>query len=281
MSTLASRVSLRIDASVIAAVAPRVPAQRAGAQKAIIAAFGDMMPDILVSANISTELRIEHMLAQVAHESDGFCTLEEYASGAAYEGRRDLGNTKPGDGKRYKGRGPIQLTGGDNYRGFTAWMRRQPQGVGCPDFEKNPELVATWPWAGWALAFYWASRPGLNIAADRDDLVAVTELVNGGKNGLAQRAAYLAKAKLAVVSLAGNILSAEQQYPVLVRGMSGEPVEALQRALQAAGYYLLTIDGQFGAGTEAALRTFQRARGLVVDGMAGAKTAAALGLRSA
>lgn len=60
---------------------------------------------------IVSPLEKAHLIAQLAHESDGFNTAVEYASGAAYEGRKDLGNTQPGDGKRFKGRGLIQCTG--------------------------------------------------------------------------------------------------------------------------------------------------------------------------
>src|ERR1044071_2136405 len=67
---------------------------------------------------ISSYLREAAFLAQLAHESGELKYMEEIASGAAYEGRKDLGNTQPGDAKRYKGRGPIQLTGRANYRRF-------------------------------------------------------------------------------------------------------------------------------------------------------------------
>lgn len=274
MSSLDARLAARLDSSTLLAIAPKVSGARAVKQIAIVRALGDMLSVILEAADAATELRIEHLIAQAAHESDGFCTLVEYASGAAYEGRDDLGNIRSGDGVRFKGRGPIQLTGRANYHAFTAWMRRRDPA--CPDFEADPQLVATWPWAGWSLAFYWSSRPGLNVAADRDDLVAVTKLVNGGRNGLVERAAYLAKAKIAVVILVGDMLSKDQQFPVLRRGMSGSRVEVLQQALRAAGHYLLSIDGIFGAGTEAGVRMLQRAHGLLVNGVVDSITAAAL-----
>lgn len=269
MTTLASR----IDGSVLSKLAPRVTGARAKSQAAVIAGFGAMLPTMLPIISVTTPLRIAHFLAQTAHESDGFSTAEEYASGAAYEGRRDLGNVQPGDGRRFKGRGPIQLTGRDNYRAFTAWMRtRQPD---CPDFEKRPELVAEWPWAGWAAAFYWSTR-GINALADRDDLVAVTKVINGGRNGLDDRARYLARAKSIVMPLAADLVAPSREYPVLRRGSRGEWVERLQYGLAAAGFYPLAIDGDFGPGTEAAVKLIQRARGLLVDGIAGPATFAVL-----
>lgn len=135
---------------------------------------------------LESGLRLAHFMGQCAHESGGFRYMEEIASGAAYEGRADLGNTQPGDGKRYKGRGPIQLTGRANYRAFG-------REVGI-DFEAHPEIVA-FPSIGLMAAVrYWNSR-GLNAKADADDLLGITKAVNGGTNGLEDRKVQTAKAK--------------------------------------------------------------------------------------
>lgn len=259
-----------IDASVLAAIAPRAPKAKAKRQAAIIAAFGEMLPALLIQFAVTEPLRINHLLAQVAHESDGFCTTEEYASGSAYEGRADLGNTKAGDGKRFKGRGPIQLTGRANYNRFTFWLRKIIPN--CPDFEVQPELVALFPWAAWAVFFFWSTK-ALNALADRDDLVAVTKRVNGGRNGLADRANYLARSKTVVAGLVADAVDVQQDFVSLRRGSNDfEEIERLQRALASAGHYLMTIDGDFGPGTEAAVKTFQRAHGLRADGIVGRKT---------
>lgn len=263
----------RIDASVLTAIAPKLPGFKARRQAEIIASFASLLPQLLEQFAVTTAARIVHLLAQLGHESDGFSTTEEYASGAAYEGRSDLGNTRKGDGVRFKGRGPIQLTGRDNYRKFTAWLRAFIPD--CPDFEQQPHLVALFPWAAWAVFFFWATK-GLNKLADRDDLVAVTKVVNGGRNGLADRAKYLAKAKHLVVVIEGDKIATEQDFIVLRRGHDSDLVDDLQRALAAAGHYLLTIDGNFGPGTEAAVKTFQRSRGLTIDGIVGRNTAQAL-----
>jgi putative chitinase len=271
MSSLQQRLTARIDASVLQAIVPKVAGKPA--QLSIMKAFGDLLPSLLDRFEVDTPLRIAHLLAQTAHESDLFCTLEEYASGAAYEGRTDLGNTQPGDGKRFKGRGPIQLTGRKNAKGFTAWMRRIISN--CPDFEANPELIETFPWAAWAVFYFWCEHK-LNSYADRDDLVGETKVINGGKNGLSHRAELLAKAKTIIAGLHGTEMSGRQAFSVINRGMSGQVIEDLQRALTAAGFYMQAIDGQFGAATEGALKLFQRARGLTVDGVAGRETFAAL-----
>lgn len=135
---------------------------------------------------LDTALRLQHFLAQLGHESDGYKAMEEYASGRAYEGRADLGNTQPGDGVRYKGRGPIQITGRSNYRKYG-------KRIGI-NIEKYPELASN-PCIGMRLALeYWKDR-GLNALADADDILGITKKINGGTNGLDDRKRRLALAK--------------------------------------------------------------------------------------
>ena len=171
-----------------------VPLQSAR-QRQIVNILSELLPELLVEFQITTDLRIAHFIAQLAHESDGFSTLEEYASGRAYEGRRDLGNVGKGDGVRFKGRGPIQLTGRENYRKFNEFMKARYLDV--PDFIKEPEQVGALPWGLYAAFFFWETRK-LNAIADRDDLEAVTRKINGGLNGLKQRALYLSRVKQAL-----------------------------------------------------------------------------------
>lgn len=135
-------------------------------------------------------LRLAHFMGQCAHESGGFRYMEEIASGAAYEGRADLGNTQPGDGKRYKGRGPIQLTGRANYRRFG-------RKIGI-DLEAHPEIVSHPSLGLLCGVVYWDDRK-LNAKADADDLNGITRAINGGTNGLADRVAKTASAKALIL----------------------------------------------------------------------------------
>lgn len=127
---------------------------------------------------LENSLRLIHFLAQLAHESGNFKYMEEIASGAAYEGRKDLGNVMTGDGKRFKGRGPIQLTGRANYRKYG-----QELGI---DFENNPAIVAL-PSVGMLVACKYWSENNLNVFADYDDVTTITRRINGGLNGFEDR----------------------------------------------------------------------------------------------
>jgi len=159
-----------------------------------LGATTDRAQELALSANVhfpaygimDSGLRLAHFMAQLIHESGSFRYMEEIASGKAYEGRADLGNTQSGDGVTYKGRGPIQITGRANYRRFGGKI-----GV---DIERHPELAAI-PSIGLHLALeYWRER-GLNAFADADDLEAITRRINGGLNGFADRKAHLGKLK--------------------------------------------------------------------------------------
>lgn len=165
--------------SILQAIAPK-------GNPSILQATANSLPGVLVEFDINTPLRQAHFLAQLAHESAGFKTTVEYASGAAYEGRRDLGNTQPGDGKRFKGRGLIQLTGRANYIEAGRAM-----GI---DLVSNPAIAAQFPNALRIAGWYWKTRK-INVFADQDSLTGVTRKINGGTNGLEDRSRYLKIAK--------------------------------------------------------------------------------------
>lgn len=140
------------------------------------------------AAEITTVERAAMFAAQLGHESYGLRYMEEIADGSAYEGRRDLGNTQPGDGRRFKGRGPIQLTGRTNYRAFTRWV--QSNGYTTLDFEREPHRLSEPHWGFLAAAYYWTvARPQINTLSDQKNLQAVTRAINGGLNGLSDREA--------------------------------------------------------------------------------------------
>lgn len=139
-----------------------------------------------VKYGIASALRFAHFIAQAAYETDGFKTLSEYASGKAYEGRLDLGNTQPGDGVRFKGRGIFQLTGRSNYAFYGKLIGE--------DLLSNPARAADPDVSAHIACAYW-ERKGLNKWADKDDIKQITYRINGGNNGLNGRKTYLARAK--------------------------------------------------------------------------------------
>ncbi|MER2120854.1 MAG: endopeptidase, partial [Solibacillus sp.] len=132
---------------------------------------------------ITTNSRARHFISQCSHESGAGRWTKELASGEAYEGRADLGNTQPGDGPKYKGGGYIQLTGRYNYTKFSQAIGDQEvvnQGVNY--------VAANYPWTS---AGFWWDNNKMNALCDTNPTVeAVTKRVNGGYNGLEDRRMY-------------------------------------------------------------------------------------------
>ena len=144
-------------------------------------AFLDPLNAAMAEFSITTPARQASFLAQLAHESGQLVYVRELASGAAYEGRKDLGNVQPGDGVRFRGRGLIQVTGRSNYAACG-------KALGL-DLLAQPALLEQAINACRSAGWFWQSR-GLNALADAGDQVVVTRRINGGTNGLAERLAY-------------------------------------------------------------------------------------------
>ncbi|CAF0980271.1 unnamed protein product [Adineta ricciae] len=171
-----------VTASQLKAIMPRC--KHAGYLSHINAAMNE--------GSINTCNRKAAFLAQIAHESGELLYMEELASGAAYEGRKDLGNTEKGDGKRYKGRGPIQLTGRANYRAAGKALNL--------DLINHHEKVKT-PEVGFRTTVWFWTKHGLNELADKKTLQSfrlITRRINGGRKGEADREKYWTRAKKAL-----------------------------------------------------------------------------------
>jgi putative chitinase len=145
---------------------------------------------------INTPQRVMAFLSQIGHESANLSTTQEYASGSAYEGRSDLGNTNTGDGVKFKGRGLIQVTGRFNYQNVKEYFGW--------DVVNNPELLQEPEKATEVSAWWWSNRirGGKNLNQWSDELdptksvydgnnnyvfTEITKAINGGTNGLSSR----------------------------------------------------------------------------------------------
>lgn len=171
----------------------------------------------------ATPLRVAHFIAQVLHESGDltrqfenlrysperlrlvwpqrflplgpldpadFAYNAEKLANDVYGGR--MGNTLPGDGYLYRGRGLLQLTGKDSYERATTFLKLGAPDA--PDLAANPDVVVAAPWCLQVACALWSAR-GCNGAADRDDVGEVTWLINGGEIGLAERRALTDKTR--------------------------------------------------------------------------------------
>lgn len=124
----------------------------------------------LTAYDINTDNRIRMFLANVTVESGSLKYVRELATGAAYEGRTDLGNTQPGDGPRFKGRGLIQITGRANYAACGTAL-----GI---DLVASPELLEQPLFAAESAAWFWKTR-GLNELADTGNFRLTCVRING------------------------------------------------------------------------------------------------------
>ena len=259
----------------------------------------DALCKLLPKYGITTERRVAHFLSQCAHESGGFKTLEENLNYSAkalravfgrYFGdapkadadeyarnpemianrvyndtyrKYKMGNTQEGDGWRFRGRGLKQLTGRENYTNFG-------KSVGMTA-EEAAEYVATPAGAIESACWFWDTKK-LNNIADTDDVVKMTKIINGGNIGLEDRQKRYAHA-LKVLGMEASDLGEDDgatvdvdDIGVLRKGCKGDGVKLMQEALGVGA------DGDFGPGTERALKAWQTANGLVADGIAGPKT---------
>lgn len=255
---------------------------------------------ILPDYNIDTVPRVAAFIAQCAHESANFKFLKEnlnykaeslmrvwpsrfpnmdvarqYAmqperiANKVYADRMGNGPESSGDGWRYAGKGLIQLTGKDNYTRFA-------ESIDTP-VEEIPDYLGTFEGAVQSACWFWEVN-NLNQWADAGDILTLTKRINGGTIGLEDRKKHYAHA-LHVLGDGGGHAVAESHAPaaggvdmnsVIRRGSRGDTVAAVQAKLG------LNADGDFGPGTEQALKNWQAANGLVADGIAGPATLARL-----
>lgn len=256
---------------------------------------------ILPDYNIDTVPRVAAFVAQCAHESANFKFLKEnlnykaeslmrvwpsrfpnidvarqYAmqpekiANKVYGGRMGNGPEETGDGWRYAGKGLIQLTGKDNYTRFA-------ESIETP-VEEIPDYLGTFEGAVQSACWFWEVN-NLNQWADAGDILTLTKRINGGVIGLEDRKKHYAHALHVLGQDGGGHAATESHTPttgganmnsVVRRGSRGETVAAVQSRLG------LTADGDFGPGTEQALKNWQAANGLTPDGIAGPATLARL-----
>lgn len=262
-----------------------------------VAEWYKAMSKLFPKYKVTTPERIAGFIAQCGHESNNFRVLEEnlnyraetldkifpkyfvkagrnaadYAkkpeqiANIVYGGR--MGNTQPGDGYRFRGRGVIQLTGRDNYTAFG-------KTINLPA-EKVVDYVCTTEGALESALWYWNSR-NINAAADAGDIVKMTKLVNGGTIGLEDRKKHYEHAMEVLTGKAHHTPTptatvapvAAPSSPVLRVGSQGDLVARMQGVLG------VSADGVFGPGTEAAVKAWQARNGLVPDGIVGPATQA-------
>lgn len=192
-----------------------------------------------VYAGIQMPHRLAMFLAQLGHESNGFTATKEkwgptkqqlkYDPSSGSKLSKDLGNTKPGDGKKYMGRGFAQLTGRDNITRFNTWCKKA--NLASPNFVDQPEKISESPWDMVSALFYWVSKrlygQPINNYADRGDMELVTKAINGGLTGYNKRLALYDRASLVLLGYAPtDIKGLQKDKGIVVDGLSGPRTRA-------------------------------------------------------
>jgi putative chitinase len=162
--------------------------------------------------------RLAHFVAQLAHESAGFKYDRELwgptKAQVGYEGRKDLGNTQTGDGAKFSGKGPIQVTGRGNVTRFHKWC--VDQGLNPPNFTNNPDSINMDPWEGLSAVWYWSvgnpTGKSLNVYADENNIMQITKRINGGLNGYDDRIRYYIRTALVLLGRTPTDVAGFQQW---------------------------------------------------------------------
>lgn len=197
------------------------------------ALFLPFLNQAMATYGVNTMLRTAAFVAQLAHESGEFRFMEELWGPTDAQRRYEppstlatrLGNTQAGDGKRFKGRGPIQITGRFNYKKYGDLL-----GV---DLTSQPDLAATPAIAFATAGLYWKTN-GLNELADKDDFLTITRRINGGTNGLADRQKYYAAAKgVLVTDFVADAPAVATRGARTAPSRSAAPSEPLSRGFEA------------------------------------------------
>ena len=164
---------------------------------------------------------LAQFLAQVMHESGGLRYVREIwgptKAQKGYEGRADLGNVKPGDGKRFMGRDVIQVTGRANYRALSKWAGF--------DFEAKPEALESPEWLGIGAIWYFLTRKGLLDYARAGNIEMVTRRVNGGLNGYQDRLRWYDDCALKLLGF-DTVRDFQKSAGLVVDGISGPKTRA-------------------------------------------------------
>lgn len=209
------------------------------------ARYAQLLPAVnacLLECGCTTVERAAMWFGQVGEESGGLKWMEELASGAEYNGRVDLGNTQSGDGPRFKGRGPIQVTGRHNYTVLSQWAFDKGLVPTSTYFVDNPNQLSSDQYGFVGVTWYWTTQRPMNDAADARDIVRATKYVNGGTNGLADRTQRWQHALALGAAILPDADGVHDSTLDPVPGFSGDPYW-LADVIRAEGCNVVEMDG--------------------------------------